>query len=175
MFTHQIHQIDSYLSSAAAHPDSMDLAELDGFLTAIACNPAAIAAEEWMHYALGNATHTPYTVQIAVKERFAAILEALEYHGSYEPMSAEIFDDSSSLRAWCRGFVDAVELRPERWDALSATYNGQKLLTPILALVHSPQDVVACADCLSNHRDPVGRLAELIPALYRQFRVVTRN
>ena len=174
----QVSQIDSFLNSPAAHPDSMDLPELDGFLTGIACNPAQFDANEWMNFALGNASHTPYAVKSAIRKRYGAILEGLEYNNAFQPISPEFCEDASAIRAWCRGFYDAIELRPDRWTALSATYQGQRLLAPILACVHPNSGATPLAAPRKSYERRAldyGELETLIPALYRYIRVVTQN
>ncbi len=77
--------LDEYLSSDKAHPSSLGLSDLDGFLTGVACSPEAIPAKEWLDHALGDADETPGTVLSEVRMLFQKVKARLEEGLAVEP------------------------------------------------------------------------------------------
>ena len=80
---------------------------------------------------------------------------------------------------WCEGFMDAVKMRPERWDAFAQTDTGSKLMLPIL--VHMIDDKGNSQfgipqEELSETLDTAAEaIPTVVPAIYRHIRMVTRN
>jgi len=174
-----IHFLDAYLSSDDAHPDSLAISDLDGFVTGIACCPEKVEAHEWLSIAFGDADGAPEPVKAAARRLLRGIRESLETNGYIEPVFWETQDGRTIAMDWCEGFMDAVKLRPERWDALTQTKSGSELMMPIL--VHMFDDEGKSLFGLTREEvdSTLDAAAEaipiVVPAIYQQIRVVTRN
>jgi len=175
----RLEYLDEFLRSDAAHPDSMGLSDLDGFLTGIACCPEPIPVKEWLDVALGDADEVPGRLMGAVTSLYKEIRDRLEAEQQLEPVFWESQDGTVIAMDWCEGFMDAVKLRPERWDAFSQTKTGSELMLPIL--VHMLDD-----GGNSHFGIPEGELAAtldtaadaipvVVPVIFQQIRVITRN
>ena len=119
-----LEKLDAYLLSDDAHPDSMGLSDLDGFLTGIACSPEDVPEEEWLNHALGSAGETPDAIVELVHDMLGDIIERLVHSGPLDPLFWEKQDGTVIAMDWCEGFMDAVKMRPERWDAFAQTDTG---------------------------------------------------
>jgi uncharacterized protein len=127
-------RLDAYLSSDESPEDSMLLSDLDGFLHGIACSPEFISAEEWMHVALGaSPEEVPQWVLEAIGSHYIAISEGLmSTPPEIEPIFWESKEGGVIAMDWCEGFMDAVKLRAEQWEAFMKTEEGAELMMPIL-------------------------------------------
>ena len=171
--------LDTYLSSDNSHPEAMAISDLDGFLTGIICGPEPIPEREWLNIALGDVDEVPDNVTAAVREMHRETLELLETEQELEPVFWESQDGTVIAMDWCEGFMDAVKLRPERWDVFAQTKNGAELMLPILIHLFdedgnslfgiSEEELAATLDAASE------AIPIVVPAIYRQIRVVTRN
>ncbi len=130
--------LDEYLSSDASPPESMQLSDLDGFLTGIACSPDPIAPSEWMAVIWGpgkpsnHARHRQATKLIL--DRYMRIVEGLSDEPSHiDPVFWQAEDGRTNAMDWCEGFIDAYTLRLDEWGELFKTPDGQDLLYPIMA------------------------------------------
>ncbi len=174
-----IQLLDSYLSSDEAHPDSFAISDLDGFLTGIACCPENIETKEWLDIAFGDADDLPEMVLQAALALYRRIKEHLNTDGYIEPVFWQRQDGRLIAMDWCEGFMDAVKLRPERWDAFTQTKTGSELMMPIL--VHMFDDegnslFGISQDELDSTLDTAAEAIPIVtPAIHRQIRVVTRN
>jgi uncharacterized protein len=175
----ELELLDAYFRSDAAHPESMGLSDLDGFLTGIACSPEHIHVKEWLDAALGDADEVPGTVMAAVTKMYQSIRETLEAEQPIEPVFWETQDGTTIAMDWCEGFMEAVKMRPERWDVFSQTKTGSELMMPIL--VHMIDDDgnslfgIAQEELNDILDTAVAAIPVIVPAIYRQIRVVTRN
>ena len=174
-----LEKLDAYLLSDDAHPDSMGLSDLDGFLTGIACSPEEVPEEEWLNHAFGNAEETPDPILELVHDMLGDIIERLVHSGPLDPLFWEKQDGTVIAMDWCEGFMDAVKMRPERWDAFAQTEGGSKLMLPIL--VHMIDDngksefgipPEELDETLATAADAI---PTVVPAIYRHIRMVTRN
>lgn len=174
-----INYLDEFLSSDAAHPNSMGLSDLDGFLTGIACSPELIHVKEWLDRALGDVDEVPGKVMAAVTGLHRDIRDSLEAGEVLEPMFWKRDDGTVIAMDWCEGFMDAVKLRPERWDAFSQTKTGSELMTPIL--VHMVDDQgnskfgITQEDLPSILDAAAKTIPANLPAIYSEIRIITMN
>ena len=99
--------------------------------------------------------------------------------GYIEPVFWETQDGRTIAMDWCEGFMDAVKLRPERWDALTQTKAGSEMMMPIL--VHMFDDEgnsifgLAQEELDGTLDAAADAIPIIVPAIYQQIRVVTRN
>lgn len=136
-------QLDELL--AAVDPEeSMAVEELDGFFAALACCPDRVAPDEFLPVILGQPVE-------AARERlgdrdFAKLSRLLERHR--EAMAAQLYDGEGIApvlgydeqgrpggNAWAIGFVRAMALRPDAWDALDDDDEHAQALDPLMRLV----------------------------------------
>lgn len=171
--------LSTYLSSDEAHDESLGISDLDGFLAGIVCSPEAIPETEWLHFALGEAEAAPKEMRNAVIELYEDTKMRLEDGFHLEPVFWERPDGTTIAMDWCEGYMDAVKLRPERWDAFAQTNTGAKLMLPILvhmiddegnSVMGVPQEeldetLAAAADAIPT----------VVPAIYRHISMITRN
>lgn len=130
--------LDEYLGSDESPPDCMQLSDLDGFLTGIACSPEPIAQSEWINILWGsgkslNATKHKRAIQI-IHDRHLQIVESLSQEPSHiEPIFWQSEDGHTIAMDWCEGFIHAYTLRLGAWAELVKTPEGNDLLFPIMA------------------------------------------
>ena len=174
-----LNALDDYLRSDASHPNSLGISDLDGFLTGIACGPESIPAKEWLDFALGDADETPGTILRDVRVLFQDIKLLLETGHPIEPAFWELQDGSVIAMDWCEGFMEAVKMRPERWDVFIQTDTGSKLMLPILLHMIDDQgnsEIGIPQEELDTTLDTAAEaLPTVVPAIYRHIRMVTRN
>ena len=174
-----IQLLDSYLGSDDAHPDSFAISDLDGFLTAIACCPESIETTEWLDIAFGEANELPASVLQAALGLYSRIEDHLKGDGFIEPVFWQSQEGKMIAMDWCEGFMDAVKMRPERWDVFTQTKTGSELMMPIL--VHILDDEgnslfgIAQEELVSTLDTAAQAIPIVVPAIYQQIRVVTRN
>jgi uncharacterized protein len=115
----------------------MMFSDLDGFLHGIACSPVEVPAREWMPMALGvSPEEVPQWVIEAVGSRFMSILEGLAAEPPVmEPVFWQAKEGHVIAMDWCEGFMEAVELRGDAWEAFIQSKEGAKLILPILVHV----------------------------------------
>lgn len=135
-----LEKLDRYLSSERSPHNSMALSDMDGFLTGILCSPDLIMPSEWLPVVWG--TSEPDVKDLdehiwAVQEvlgRYNEIARALNSDPAYvEPIFWQATEGHTITMDWCEGFNDAMQLRPDQWDELINTEEGQDLLYPITA------------------------------------------
>ena len=171
--------LDTYLRSDDAHPDSMVISDLDGFLTGVACGADLIPEKEWLDHALGDADEAPDPIAHIARKMLQEIQAQLEKGQPIEPVLWESREGGVIAMDWCEGFMDAVKMRPERWDAFVQTDEGSKLMLPIL--VHMIDDEGNSAMGIPQGEldaaldTATEALSTIVPAIYRHIRMVTRS
>ena len=130
---------------AEIDPDeSMAAEELDGFFAGLACCPIPIPADEYLPMVLG-APLADAQSRLGDGD-FQRLRKLLDRHR--ETMTAQLYegegiapvlgyddDGRASGNAWAIGFVRAMSLRPETWDALDDDQEHAQLLDPLMRLV----------------------------------------
>jgi len=131
--------LDAFLSSDQSPPDSMMLAVLDGFLTAIAIGPELASPSEWMPVIWGGGD--PIFVDEAqmqavlggILSRYNQIRHEI-VDGTFEPILWSDTDGTVIATDWAEGFMQGVGLRATKWERLFRSEDGGHLILPILAL-----------------------------------------
>lgn len=125
----EIDELDRFLLNTEGIDESMDIATLDGFLTAILCGPKMIMPSEWMRWVwdMERGEDAPEFASQAEAQR---ILQLLMRHMNdiartlqqapeqYEPLLMENPNDGDPipiLDEWCSGFMKGVGLDSEGW------------------------------------------------------------
>jgi uncharacterized protein len=152
-------QLDDLL--AAIGPQSIDVAKLEGLLTALVVGPVEAPQETWLPLvwggAAGNATETAMATATALALRHHAYMrEWMEKDpGSFEPIYE--CGGSWTVDAWCAGFQAGVQLNADAWAPLRASQpallapfqqpiNAAKVAAAVVqinAFFHAPQAKVA--------------------------------
>ncbi|MCL4746615.1 MAG: UPF0149 family protein [Burkholderiaceae bacterium] len=130
---------------AAVDPDeSMAAEELDGFFAGLACSPLPVPPDEYLPMVLG-APLADAQSRLGDRE-FQRLRKLLDRHR--ETMSSQLYegegiapvlgyddDGRASGNAWAIGFVRAMSLRPEAWDALDEDEEHAESLDALMRLV----------------------------------------
>ncbi len=137
----ELDELDDFLSSDAVGEEGMDIAMLDGFLTALAIGPNTLPPSAWLTVVWGGEMNWK-------SEREADRITSLIFrHGNaiaaclrdepeaYEPLVYEREHEGRIVPVideWCSGFVRAMALDEEGWRPLMETEEGDDMLFPIL-------------------------------------------
>jgi len=131
--------LSAYLASPDLADGVMTLAELDGFLAAIAIGPEPIEDAEWMPV-IWNGAEPRFensTQAFAVRRAIFALHDDIVREvaaGTYAPIF-DVDDDENPLpQSWAVGFMTAAGLRLEAWSALFQSERDDTIAYPILAL-----------------------------------------
>ena len=103
---------------AALGPQAMDVARLEGLLTALAIGPVDVAQDAWLPLVWGGAAGNEEAAALILRHRDYMQLWMREEPDSFEP----IYDCGGSwtAQAWCAGFLDGVNLASTAWAPLRA-------------------------------------------------------
>jgi uncharacterized protein len=133
--------LDSWLMSEDSPKDSMLLSDLDGFLTGIAVGPEPIPPSEWMSRVWGgeepvfNSPDQASLILGSIVGRYSEIIAHLEAGpDSFDPLFEEGFMGQLIVTDWAAGFMDAVMLRPQAWEALIRDDEMAAVFWPVLLL-----------------------------------------
>ena len=145
---------------AAMGPQSLDVAGLEGLLTALAVGPAdaaRCAPEAWLPLAWGGAAGSEEAAALAVRHHDYMRLWMEKDPGSFEPIYE--CGGSWTAEAWCAGFLAGVALATDAWAPLRARQpallapfqppvNAAKVAPSVIAInafFHAPQPKAAKA------------------------------
>jgi uncharacterized protein len=116
-------QLDQLL--AALGPQALDVAGLEGLLTALVAGPAQLTQptplppEAWLPLVWGGANGDAQA-ELLVLRHYAYMREWLQKDpASFEPIYE--CGGSWTAQAWCAGFLAGVQLAPEAWAPLRAS------------------------------------------------------
>jgi uncharacterized protein len=155
----ELDELDRFLLSSATPEDSMDLEELDGFITGLVCSPVAVGASEWLSLVWGDTEDGRRPVRFGSAAQCRRILELLDRHWatiawtlhSGMPTMPILFEYkagppvSAGERAaelvpgstWAIGFMRAVGLHADDWQEAFDDDAASEALTPIVTLAHA--------------------------------------
>lgn len=140
-------ELAEFLTSARAPDGCMDLSELDGFLAGLAAGPVEIPQEEWLAEVWDNevpefaSEAEREEVLTAILDHYADVEAALDASPmSYAPILWQDVAGTTVSEDWAAGFMQAVSLRSDEWQAALADEDTSLLLIPIASLA---QNVVA--------------------------------
>lgn len=137
----ELDELDQFLVSAAAGQDAMDIAMLDGFLTALAVGPNTLPPARWMPLVWGEDVTWESQQQM---ERMTSLVfrhanDILFYlrdePDTFEPLLYEREEEGRKIPVideWCTGFVRGMALDEAGWQSLMDTEEGEEMLYPIL-------------------------------------------
>jgi len=137
-----IDELAEFLLSDNSPDDCLQISDLDGFLTGVAIGPELIMPSEWMPVIWQGEPDFKTTEQIervlgAIMARYNEILRQLDDEaGAFEPIFYEAADGSVLATDWTEGFMDAVRLRADAWDAMFEDEDARLLIGPFMAHLH---------------------------------------
>ncbi len=153
----EIDELDAFLLSEATPDDCMDIAMLDGFLTALAVAPTTLPPTTWMPLIWGGQVRWESRAQRDRIEGFVfrhadALLNYLrDDPETFEPLLAEEEVDGQPvpiLDEWCAGFVIGMAADETAWQPLLDSPEGEQWLETIL--LYGTEDGMR-----DRERDPV--------------------
>jgi uncharacterized protein len=134
-----IEMLDTYLSSERGPKDGMMVSDLDGFLTGIAIGPDLVMPSEWLPIVWGGEEPNfadeaeANRVLGSIMARYNHILRQIE-EDNLDPIFWTTRDGTIIAADWAEGFMQAIGLRIDSWEALFKSKRHGHLLFPILAL-----------------------------------------
>jgi uncharacterized protein len=136
-----IEELDEFLLSDGAPPDSMGISDLDGLLTGIVVGPELIMPSEWIPVIWQGGEPTFADAQQAerimsiIMARYNEIIRELDSEpDEFRPILWQASDGRYLAADWCEGFMDAVELRVDAWQPLLEA--DAMIIAPIMAHLH---------------------------------------
>jgi uncharacterized protein len=171
--------LDDYLMSDHAPDDSMDLSDLDGFLTGIVVGPELILPSEWLPVIWGGkepvfqTEDEMRTVLGAIMGRYNEIVACLDTDpDDFDPIFLEGPEGEVIASDWAAGFLDAVALRPDAWVPLIESDNAGILMAPLF-LLNGDLEI----DDANNENELLAHASDMIPtciagihAFWRDYR-----
>ena len=157
--------LDAYLRSDRSPPDCMDISQLDGFLAGVLVGPEMIIPSEFLPVVWGGDqpefadTAEAETVLGSILGRYNELAEGLAATPpDYAPLFWEDQAGNRITEDWAVGFMQAVALRPEAWEAALQDEDTAVLLIPIGIIAGVAQPEVA----VNDSSFPEGFIEELL-------------
>ncbi len=148
MLPGELDELEHFLDSDALPNDHMDLAALDGFLTALVVGPVAVPRSEWWPAIWGTRGGRAIFRSPEEENRIATLVTrfyneiALCFSvedGVFEPLFNHYLRVEGkpyvSGMEWCSGFYLGLHLRGEDWEPLCEDEEHADLLMPIFWFV----------------------------------------
>lgn len=139
---------------AALGPRAMDVAGLEGLLTALAAGPVETAAAAWLPLVWGGATGDAEAEALVLRHHDYMRAWLQKDPASFEPIYE--CGGSWTADAWCAGFLAGVQLNHDAWAPLRAsqpallaplqTVNAARVTPAVIqihAFFHAPQPKAA--------------------------------
>lgn len=145
--------LDAYLRSDRSPPDCMDISQLDGFLAGVLAGPEMIIPSEFLPVIWGgDQPHFADTVEAetvlgSILGRYNELAEGLAATPpDYAPLFWEDQAGNRITEDWAVGFMQAVALRPDAWEAALHDEETAILLIPIEIIAGVAHPEVAVSD-----------------------------
>ena len=191
LYDKDMNTLDSFLLSDATSDDAMMLDRLDGFLTALATAPVMLPSSVWMPRVWGlSEKDEPTFDNYAQLERITGLImrhiSNLVVNLQLDPDSCEPIFDSAVYHEspreyidgemWAYGFMTAINLQREDWQAAFADPEIMEILRPIYLL--GTEELTPEEEALIETPEQREELSHLVPAsvagLYRFWIPVRR-
>lgn len=139
MDTDTLQGLDDFLMSDRAPGDSMQLSDLDGFLTGLAVNPKPASSADLLPVVWGDDEPAfaddaeAEWVTNAILARYDEIAETLsKAPHELNPIFWENTDGEAVVDDWAAGFLEAVGMRADDWRPLFDDNDGFLAIAPII-------------------------------------------
>ena len=126
-----------YLTSGRAPAGSLQLSQLDGFLTAVTASRDGVAVLDWMPVVWGGGEPKfenmaeAELILTAVTRLYRRIEDGLAAEGGPIPILGRSPDDRILAGSWCRGFLQGVWTFAGQWSPAFFCEEAQRILFPI--------------------------------------------
>jgi len=142
----ELDELEQFLNSDATPEECMDIAMLDGFLTALVIGPNTLMPSQWLPAVWGeteedemiwdSAQQMQRILGLVMRMYGTRVHDLHEDIDTYEPLiylSQHEGQTVPILDEWCMGFVRAIKIDPQGWQSLVQTIpeGAGALLTPI--------------------------------------------
>jgi len=140
----ELDELDTFLISEATPEECMDLAMMDGFLTALLIGPNTVLPSQWLPVLWGETDDDPMEFESSEQmqhilslvmryynERAGDLQEGVDEYGpliyqrEHEGKTIPIIDE------WCMGFMRGVRMDLAGWSPLFESEQVLQLLTPM--------------------------------------------
>jgi uncharacterized protein len=148
-------QLDDLL--AAIGPQAMDVARLEGLLTALAVGPAEVAQEAWLPLVWGGAEGNAEAAALVLRHHAYMQTWMRKEPASFEPIYE--CGGNWTADAWCAGFLAGVALNHEAWAPLRASQPA--LLAPFQPPVKAAKVTPAVVQINAFFHAPQARPAKV--------------
>jgi uncharacterized protein len=137
----ELDELGEFLLSPATPEDAMDIAMLDGFLTALAIGPHTLPPSAWMPLVWGgemawqSREQADRMIGLVFRHANSIVFHLRDEPDTFEPLLYEREHEGALvpvLDEWCTGFVEGMALDEEGWLPLVESAEGDELLYPIL-------------------------------------------
>jgi uncharacterized protein len=137
----ELEELDQFLMSDATREESMDIAMLDGFLTALAIGPNTLPPSRWMPVIWGgemvweSETQAKRMMSLVFRHANDILFTLRGYPDDFEPLLYEREHEGKNIPIideWCIGFVRGMALDEEAWRPLLDSEEGEEMLFPIM-------------------------------------------
>ncbi|MES2298747.1 MAG: UPF0149 family protein [Pseudomonadota bacterium] len=142
----EFNELDQFLLSERSPDDAMTMDTLHGYLTAIAIGPETIMPAEWLARVWGddddsapkfkNSKEEERIVNLIMRFMNEVMVTFEVAPKEFEPLFCEHEHEGATLidaEAWCWGFWEGMELRPDSWDPIWQSETAP-LMRPIYLL-----------------------------------------
>jgi uncharacterized protein len=173
-------ELDRFLRSDHAPPNSMMLSELDGFLCGIAVGPELVLPSEWLPLVWGGEApeftdqNEAQAILNLIVARYNEILRNVA-HDMLDPIFWTDRDGKIIAADWTEGFRQAIRLRANAWKRLFTSKRDGYLLFPILALCCDENGKAALAPPPEQEDRFVEKATELIPTCVNKIAAYWRE
>ncbi|MEY2631839.1 MAG: hypothetical protein RIR00_493 [Pseudomonadota bacterium] len=177
--------LDALLTHPEMEEGTMDIAELDGYLTAIALNPDGLAPEQWLGWVWDSvegrrepgfedsrlADLTAVLVQGHFNEILAGMAEGrfeslLRNAALYDPDDAQEWFDPA---AWCDGFLFGISHFPKAWQQVEAEHPEWLAPMRLLGTPEGEAQLAASDNAQELQNQACDQLSGCVAALYAHF------
>lgn len=173
----EMDELDTFLMSDATTNEVMLLDCLDGYLTAVASGPVRLAQSDWLARVWGpTASDAPTFESKAQEEKIIGLmnrhLNAIVWNlqqedEPFEPVfDLNVYQDDEREyvdgEMWAHGYMTAIQLNRNSWNALFESKHGVDMLRPIYLL--GAEDVTEEEEQLVQTPAQREELSRTIPA-----------
>ena len=124
---------------AAMGDQAMDVAKLEGYLTALVAGPAGPAQQAWLPAVWGGADGNDEAAALVLRHHDYMRTWLAKDPASFEPIYE--CGGTWTVEAWCEGFLAGIGLAPDAWAPLRASQPA--LLVPFQKPVNAAKVAAA--------------------------------
>jgi uncharacterized protein len=178
----KINRIDELLEKTGH--ETMNVEELHGLLTAIACGPVAVKPEQWLPLVFLREKGLPGLASPAqltelkkfLTDLYADVVKDLDAH-EFAPLIAAVEEEGEDFLDpgyWCSGFMVGARFAPEAWHDEADT-KLMEMLTPIVFLADPEEVYEGMEDKSDEEKQDVedefmDKIADVVPLIRAHFK-----